>query len=166
MLMLKTFKGFGPFNFAIAATVAIIIGSIVFSGWYAILPVTALALIEIIFSFENAVINSQVLSTMRRVWRVVFLTVGILIAVFLVRAILPLVLVSTTIDESLSYVWDLALHNPEQYGVELEEAYPVIAAFGSKLRFNFFCIPGFFSGGIRLINLVKMIFINIGISGE
>jgi len=128
--MLKTFKGFGPFNFAIAATVAIIIGSIVFSGWYAILPVTALALIEIIFSFENAVINSQVLSTMRRVWRVVFLTVGILIAVFLVRAILPLVLVSTTIDESLSYVWDLALHNPEQYGVELEEAYPVIAAFG------------------------------------
>ncbi|OGL37621.1 hypothetical protein A3E49_02810 [Candidatus Saccharibacteria bacterium RIFCSPHIGHO2_12_FULL_49_19] len=128
--MIKKFKGFGPFNFAIAATVAIVIGSIAFSGWYALLPVTALALIEIIFSFENAVINSQVLSTMRRLWRIVFLTVGILVAVFLVRAILPLVLVSTTIDESLSYVWDLALHNPEQYAIELEEAYPVIAAFG------------------------------------
>lgn len=124
--MLSKFRGFGPFNFAFAATAAIIVGSVVFSGWYAILPITALALIEIIFSFENAVINSQVLSTMRKIWRIIFLTVGILVAVFLVRAILPLVLVSTTIDESISYVWNLALHNPELYAAELEEAYPVI----------------------------------------
>lgn len=128
--MLLKIRSLGSFNFAVAATIAIIIGSIFFSGWYAILPITVLAIIEIIFSFENAVINSQVLSSMRRIWRVVFLTVGILIAVFLVRAILPLVLVSTTIDESLSHVWDLALHHPDQYAAELEEAYPVIAAFG------------------------------------
>jgi hypothetical protein len=124
------FRGLGPYNFAIAATAAIIVGSLLFSGLAALLPIIALAAIEIIFSFENAVINSQVLATMRRIWRVIFLTIGIAIAVFGVRALLPLALVSTTIDQSLSHVWDLALHHPEQYAMELEEAYPVIAAFG------------------------------------
>lgn len=128
--MLTKFRGFGPFNFAMAATAAIVIGSIIFSGWQALLPISVLAAIEIIFSFENAVINSQVLATMRRIWRVVFLTIGILIAVFLVRAILPLLLVSTTIDQSLSQVWDLAFNQPEQYAIELKEAYPIIAAYG------------------------------------
>jgi len=128
--MQKAIRGFGPFNFAIAATAAIVAGSIFFSGWTALLPLAALAAIEIVFSFENAVVNSQVLATMRKVWRIVFLTVGILIAVFLVRAILPLLLVSTTVDQSLAYVWGLALHQPEKYALELEEAYPVIAAFG------------------------------------
>ena len=122
--------GLGPFNFAILVAATIVIGSIFFKGWGVILPLLVLAVVEIIFSFDAAVINSQVLSTMRRVWRIAFLTVGILIAIFLVRAILPIALVSTSIDESISYVWDLALNNPELYAVELEEAYPVIAAFG------------------------------------
>lgn len=99
-------------------------------GISALIPIVALALIEIVFSFENAVINSQVLSTMNRLWRVLFLTAGIFIAVFIVRALLPLVLVSTTLDISISEVWNLALHNPEQYSEELKNAYPVIAAFG------------------------------------
>lgn len=130
LMSAKTFKSFGPYNFAVAATVLIITGSIFFSGWSALLPVMVLAVIEIIFSFENAVINSQVLATMRHVWRVLFLTVGIAIAVFGVRALLPLALVASTAGDSLSHVWNLALHQPQQYAIELEEAYPVIAAFG------------------------------------
>lgn len=126
----KKFQGFGPYNFAIAATIAIIGGSIFFSGLAALLPVLVLAVIEIIFSFENAVLNSQVLSTMRRVWQIVFLTVGIAVAVFGVRALLPLGLVSATTDDSLSGVLDLALNQPEIYAQRLKDAYPVIAAFG------------------------------------
>lgn len=126
----KNFRGFGPFNFAIATAVAIVIASIFLSGWAVLLPLTVLAILEIIFSFDAAVINSQVLSTMRRVWRIAFLTVGILIAVFLVRALLPIVMVSTTLDESVGHVWQLAINNPDAYAAELENAYPVIAAFG------------------------------------
>lgn len=126
----KKIKGFGAFNFAILLAVAIVAGSIFFSGWGVILPLAVLAVVEIIFSFDAAVLNSQVLATMRRVWRIAFLTIGILIAIFLVRAILPIVLVSTSIDESISHVWDLALNDPESYAIELEKAYPVIAAFG------------------------------------
>jgi uncharacterized protein len=124
------FRGFGPFNFAVALTFLIVASSIFLSGWAVIVPLAVLAVIEIIFSFEAAVINSQVLSTMRRIWRVVFLTVGILIAIFLVRAILPVALVAASLDESISYVWNLALDQPEQYAHELEKAYPVIAAYG------------------------------------
>ena len=126
----KKFRGFGAFNFAIAASVAILISSIIFGGWQVILPLTVLAAVEVVFSFDAAVVNSQVLSTMRRVWRLAFLTVGILIAVFLVRAILPLALVSASLDESISHVWNLALDHPKAYAAELKTAYPLIAAFG------------------------------------
>ncbi len=130
--MSKTKKHFGikHYNFAIAATVAIFGGAVFFNGFAALLPLTALVLIEIVFSFENAVINSQVLSTMRRVWRIIFLTVGIFFAVFVVRAVLPLVLVSSSTDSTVIEVWNLALHHPEEYALRLESAYPVIAAFG------------------------------------
>src|SRR4030095_4095723 len=94
------------------------------------MPLLALAVIEVTFSFENAVINSQVLGGMNKFWRTVFLTVGIAIAVFGVRLVLPLILVSATTDSSLSHVVGLALNNPDEYAHELESAYPVIAAFG------------------------------------
>ncbi len=126
----KKFRGFGAFNFAVIATAAIVLSSIIFSGWQVLLPLAVLAAVEIVFSFDSAVVNSQVLSTMHKVWRVAFLTVGILIAVFIVRAILPLVLVSASLDESISYVWTLALHDPDTYAEELKAAYPIIAAFG------------------------------------
>lgn len=126
----QKFKSLGPFNFAIVATVAIIFGAVAFGNWGVLLPLAVLAAVEVIFSFDAAVINSQVLSTMRRVWRLVFLTVGILIAIFAVRAILPIVLVSASVDESIGQVWSLALNDSDSYARELKDAYPVIAAFG------------------------------------
>ncbi len=100
------------------------------SGFSALRPLIALAVIEITFSFENAVINSQVLANMSTFWRKIFLTVGIAIAVFGVRLVLPLVLVSATAGGSIGHVLDLALHQPDLYAEELHTAYPVIAAFG------------------------------------
>ncbi len=118
------------YKWAISATA--IIAAIVFwlSGLNAVIPLLALALLELAFSFENAVINSQVLSTMNRFWRMMFLTVGILVAVFAVRLILPLFLVSVTTGNSIGHVFDISLHHPEVYAEELHSAYPTIAAFG------------------------------------
>lgn len=100
------------------------------AGPSAVLPVLVLAVIEITFSFENAVINSQVLSKLNSFWQTIFLTVGIAIAVFGVRLILPLILVSSTSGHNIAQVIDLALHNPNQYAHDLNAAYPLIAAFG------------------------------------
>lgn len=115
---------------AFIVTAVILLVSVFTSGPSALLPVIALALIEITFSFENAVLNSQVLGTMNKLWRTVFLTVGIAVAVFGVRLVLPLVMVSSTTGDSLRHVLNLALHNPDKYAEELHHAYPVIAAFG------------------------------------
>lgn len=111
-------------------TAIILVVSTIFAGPSSLLPVVALALIEITFSFDNAVLNSQVLGTMSKVWRTIFLTVGIAIAVFGVRLVLPLFMVSSTSGGSLGSVLDLALHHPDDYAQQLHHAYPVIAAFG------------------------------------
>lgn len=57
-----------------------------------ILIVLGLTLFEIIISVDNAIINAQVLHTMSKKARRWFLIWGILIAVFLVRGLLPLVI--------------------------------------------------------------------------
>ncbi len=115
---------------AFVVTAIIFVLTLIFGGFSSLLPLIALAVIEVTFSFENAVINSQVLGGMNKFWRTVFLTVGIAVAVFGVRLILPLVLVSSSSGTTLSHVLDLALNQPDLYAEKLHAAYPVIAAFG------------------------------------
>jgi len=58
--------------------------------WFSIiLTVLGLSLFELIISIDNAIINAQVLGTMSKKARRWFLIWGILIAVFLVRGLLP-----------------------------------------------------------------------------
>jgi hypothetical protein len=121
---------FQYYSFALIATIVIMASALLYGGGHVLLPIVALALIEITFSFENAVINSQVLGTMNRFWQRIFLTIGIAVAVFGVRLLLPLVLVSVTAHSGLGTVLNLALHNPDKYAEQLKAAYPVIAAFG------------------------------------
>ncbi|WP_319580678.1 DUF475 domain-containing protein [uncultured Methanospirillum sp.] len=58
-----------------------------------ILIIFGLCLFEIISSIDNAIINAEVLSTMKPQFRRWFLFWGILFAVFVVRGLLPLILV-------------------------------------------------------------------------
>jgi uncharacterized protein len=58
-----------------------------------ILIIFGLCLFEIISSIDNAIINAEVLSTMKPQFRRWFLLWGILFAVFVVRGLLPLILV-------------------------------------------------------------------------
>ncbi len=115
---------------AFVITGLVVLVALITGGGHVLVPIIALAAIEITFSFDNAVINSEVLSTMSRFWRRMFLTVGIALAVFGVRLLLPLLLVSVTAGRPLGYVLDLALHHPDIYSRELTNAYPIIAAFG------------------------------------
>lgn len=89
-----------------------------------------LVLLEVTFSFDNAVINSKVLSRMSRVWQFIFLTLGIFVAVFVVRFALPIIIVMLAGNTSFIHVIDLALNDPSQYSRLLHDSSLVINAFG------------------------------------
>ena len=64
------------------------------ADWFSIiLTILGLSLFEIIISIDNAIINAEVLGTMSKRGRKWFLFWGIIIAVFLVRGLLPWVIV-------------------------------------------------------------------------
>lgn len=89
-----------------------------------------LVVLEVTFSFDNAVINSRVLSRMSPFWQKLFLTVGIFIAVFVVRFLLPIFIVMLTSGHGFTEVVNLAMNEPEKYGETLHNAAPTIDAFG------------------------------------
>ncbi len=99
-------------------------------GVASLITVLILAGIEISFSFENAIINAKILQRMSRLWQQLFMTVGIIIAVFVVRFLVPIVLVAATSNLGLGNVLDLALHDPDTYSRQLVNAHSIIAAFG------------------------------------
>lgn len=91
-----------------------------------------LVILEITFSFDNAVINSKVLVKLSPFWQQLFLTVGILFAVFIIRFVFPIALVVISSGESFGAVLDMALNKPEIYSHTLEGAAPIINAFGGS----------------------------------
>lgn len=99
-------------------------------GVLALWKVINLTILEITFSFDNAVVNAKWLKTLNHFWQTIFMTVGIFIAVFVVRFVLPIFIVMVTTGEGFTHVIDLALNNPALYAEELHGAGPFIDAFG------------------------------------
>lgn len=130
------------FAFSVTVTIATLIAVTVGLGWSALFLTVILTIVELTFSFDNAIINAKVLERMSNFWQTIFLTIGIFIAIFGMRIIFPILIVSLTADLSWKTVLDLALHNPEKYASYLEEAHPTISAFGGAfllmLAFHFF----------------------------
>ena len=108
-------------------------------GWemgLAALAITIiLSILEITLSADNAVVNSRVLVKLSKRWQIIFLTVGILVAVFLVRFALPIVMVAAMTPLSSGEVVQLAMNDAEKYGHYLEEIAPSINAFGGIFLF-------------------------------
>jgi hypothetical protein len=98
--------------------------------WAALWITFVLAILEISLSFDNAVVNAGVLKDMSAFWRKLFLTVGILIAVFGMRLVFPIAIVAVTADMSTADTINMALKEPQRYSEVLSSVYPVIAAFG------------------------------------
>ncbi|MGY1652167.1 DUF475 domain-containing protein [Geodermatophilus sp. SYSU D01119] len=118
------------FGFSVGLTVAALVTAVVFGGPAALLAVAVLGVLEVCLSFDNAVVNAKVLRRMSPLWRKLFLYVGIFIAVFGMRLLLPIVLVSITAGLSIPEVWDLALTDQEAYGENVESAAEAIYTFG------------------------------------
>lgn len=96
----------------------------------ALLITAILAVMEVSLSFDNAVVNASVLRNWDEFWKKIFLTVGILIAVFGMRLIFPLLIVGVTADMSMVEVAKLALNDPKSYSEKLMTHHAEIAAFG------------------------------------
>ncbi len=116
--------------FAIIATLLIWGTSLAIGGLDILFTVVVLTTLEITFSADNAVINSKVLTTMSPLWQRLFMTVGIFIAVFVVRFIAPLLIVVLTSGLNFNEVFNLALTSPGEYERHLVNAEPIINAFG------------------------------------
>lgn len=125
MQMLKAFRG----SFAITVITLALVGYL--SGSIALVVTAAvLAVLEVTLSFDNAVVNAKYLKKMSPLWQKLFLTVGILIAVFGMRLVFPIVIVAVTADLGMREVIDLALNDSEQYALEIEDAKSAIYSFG------------------------------------
>jgi len=118
------------FAFSAVASLAILLGVLFGVGTAALLVTLILAVVEITFSFDNAIINAKVLGRLSKPWQTAFLTFGIVIAIFGMRVVFPIVIVMITASLPWNQVVDLALHHPDQYAHHLEQAHTSIAAFG------------------------------------
>jgi len=65
----------------------------------AIIIIFGLVIFETVNSIDNAIVNAYVLKTMSEKWRKIFLFWGILTAVFIIRGLLPLLVVWLSVPE-------------------------------------------------------------------
>jgi len=131
------------FGWSFAVTAVVVAGAGVLGGWHAAAIVAILAVLEISLSFDNAVINATILGRMSQVWQRLFLTVGVLIAVFGMRLLFPIVVVALTAHLGPVQVIDLAINSDKvsdgfTYAEHLNNAHPAIAAFGGIFLFMIF----------------------------
>lgn len=92
--------------------------------------VFVLSILEVSLSFDNAVVNATVLREMDPVWQQRFLTIGILIAVFGMRIVFPIAIVSIAAQIGPWEAVELSLGNPEEYERIVSAAHVGIAGFG------------------------------------
>ena len=90
-----------------------------------------LILMEVSLSFDNAIVNASILKHWNDFWKKMFLTVGMLVAVFGMRLLFPLLIVAFTANLSIFEVWSLALNNPQEYSQKLIAHHIEVSAFGS-----------------------------------
>ncbi|WP_462186836.1 MULTISPECIES: DUF475 domain-containing protein [unclassified Frankia] len=126
------------FGWSLGITVIGVAAAGVIGGPRAAALVAILAVLEISLSFDNAVINATILGRMSQFWQKIFLTFGILIAVFGMRLVFPIAIVALTAHLGPVEVFDLALNDSARYAEKLDDAHPAIAAFGGIFLFMLF----------------------------
>ncbi|MFF0492686.1 DUF475 domain-containing protein [Nocardia sp. NPDC004068] len=142
--------------FALSFIVAVagLVGALLYGGPEALILASILGVLEVSLSFDNAVVNAAVLQRMSRFWQRMFLTVGVLVAVFGMRLVFPLIVVAIGAHLDPLKALELALNPPPDglayfadgrpsYETLLNDANPKIATFGGMflllLFLNFVC---------------------------
>jgi uncharacterized protein len=96
-----------------------------------IIIVAGLIVFEVVNSVDNAIVNASVLKTMSMLWRKRFLLIGIVTSVFLVRFILPLIIVWVSVPTISASDMFLAFTGQSQIAATaIENQKPLILMFG------------------------------------
>ncbi|MFE2479512.1 DUF475 domain-containing protein [Streptomyces sp. NRRL F-2747] len=131
-MVLKTF------GWSFAVTALGLVAAVFYGGWTAFGIVAILTILEISLSFDNAVVNAGILKKMNAFWQKIFLTIGVLIAVFGMRLVFPVVIVAVTAGIGPVEAVDLALNDKDMYQQLVTDAHPAIAAFGGMFLLMIF----------------------------
>ncbi|ORB74719.1 DUF475 domain-containing protein [Mycobacterium scrofulaceum] len=165
------------FGISLLLTVAALVLGYAHGGLNALLLLLALALLEISLSFDNAIINAAILKQMSPFWRQMFLTIGVLVAVFGMRLLFPLLIVWVTAGLDPVRAMELALHPPPHGALEFPDgspsyeklivaAHPQIAAFGGTFLLMLFLDFVFHDRDIKWLKWIEIPFARIGRLGQ
>lgn len=97
-----------------------------------------LGILEVTVSLDNAVVNATILKDMDARWRHNFITWGMAIAVFGMRLIFPLAIVSIAGGVNPVSAVKIAIFDPKQYELVLKSVHMQIMAFGGTFLFLVF----------------------------
>ncbi|OBG28287.1 DUF475 domain-containing protein [Mycobacterium sp. 852002-51057_SCH5723018] len=168
---------FRTFGFSLLCTVAALAVGYAHGGLNALFLLLVLAVLEVSLSFDNAIINAAILKRMSPFWRQMFLTVGILIAVFGMRLVFPLAIVWATAGIGPVRAMELALNPPPHGALEYPDgspsyeklivaAHPQIAAFGGIFLLMLFLDFVFHDRDIKWLKWIEVPFARIGRLGQ
>ena len=171
---MAAFRIFGISLFVTAAALAV---GYLHGGLNALFLLLVLAVLEVSLSFDNAIINAAILQRMSPFWRQMFLTVGILIAVFGMRLVFPLLIVWATAGLQPVRAFELALNPPPHGALEFPDgspsyekliaaAHPQIAAFGGTFLLMLFLDFVFHDRDIKWLKWIEVPFARIGRLGQ
>jgi hypothetical protein len=105
-----------------AITVGVLIAGYAYSGGDGVAAVALLVLFETSLSFDNAIVNAQVMRRMSAFWKRMFLVVGVPIAAIGMRFAFPIIIVAVAGGVSVTDLLQMALHHPVQYERHLHDA--------------------------------------------
>jgi hypothetical protein len=107
-------------------------------GPAALFTALMLGILETSLSFDNAVVNARIIETMTPFWRTMFLTVGMVVAVFGMRIVFPLVLVWLVSGLGFGEVAAMTWLDPHRFQEILVDQHLVIAGFGGAFLWMVF----------------------------
>lgn len=165
------------FGISLLVTAAALGLGYAYGGLKSLYLLLVLAALEVSLSFDNAVINASILNRMSRFWQRMFLTVGILVAVFGMRLLFPLLIVWATAGLDPVRAMELALHPPAHGALEFPDGsasyqkliaavHPQIAAFGGIFLLMLFLDFVFHERDIKWLKWIEIPFARIGRLGQ
>lgn len=134
------------------------------SGLANVFIVLVLGILEVSLSFDNAVINAVKLEKMNEKWRRMFLTIGIIIAVFGMRFLFPVLVVSIFANVGLLEVIKIAISDSHKYTYYLHQTHAPIVAFGGTFLMMLFL--SYFFDDDKEVHWLKNIEKNLKIFGN
>ncbi len=168
---------FRTFGISLIVTAAALALGYAHGGAKDLFLLLVLAVLEVSLSFDNAIINAAILKRMSPFWRQMFLTIGVLVAVFGMRLLFPLVIVWATAGLDPVRAMSLALHPPPHGAMEFPDgspsyeklvtaAHPQIAAFGGTFLLMLFLDFVFYDRDIKWLKWIEVPFARIGRMGQ